>query len=49
MPVGVPTPESRPELPPLDAFVTGTVTLGEVEMALERMRHGDVPRSVLAR
>ncbi|MFD3582619.1 hypothetical protein [Streptomyces sp. NPDC058683] len=46
VPVGVLTPEMRLELPPPDAFGTGTVALDEVEKAVERMRHGDVPRSV---
>ncbi|MFD7258004.1 S-(hydroxymethyl)mycothiol dehydrogenase [Streptomyces sp. NPDC059874] len=31
----------------LDAFVTETITLDEVEKAFERMRHGDVLRSVV--
>jgi S-(hydroxymethyl)mycothiol dehydrogenase len=31
----------------LDAFVTETIALGEVEMAFERMRRGDVLRSVV--
>ncbi len=31
----------------LDAFVTETIALGEVEQAFERMHHGDVLRSVV--
>jgi len=32
---------------PLDAFVTETIQLDEVEKAFERMHHGDVLRSVV--
>ncbi|HEY8980020.1 MAG TPA: S-(hydroxymethyl)mycothiol dehydrogenase, partial [Streptomyces sp.] len=32
---------------PLDAFVTETIQLGDVEQAFERMHHGDVLRSVV--
>jgi S-(hydroxymethyl)mycothiol dehydrogenase len=47
VPAGVPTPEMRLELPPLDASVTETIARDEVEKAFERMRHGDVLRSVV--
>ena len=35
------------EPPALDAFVTETIALDEVEKAFERMHHGDVLRSVV--
>jgi S-(hydroxymethyl)mycothiol dehydrogenase len=33
---------------PLDAFVSETIEVGDVEAALERMERGDVLRSVVA-
>ncbi|WP_307840761.1 zinc-binding dehydrogenase [Streptomyces sp. GESEQ-4] len=45
--VGVPTPEMKLELPLLDAFVTETIALDEVEKAFGLMHGGDVLRSVV--
>lgn len=39
----------RLELPPLDAFGTGTIARDEVGKAFERTRHGDVLGPVVVR